>query len=579
MPYTRNAGFVSRGHTFHQHIGSTWKTPDVPIFWIHANTVDRFKKGYTDILDECNIQDLSDKDHNNMSLVKRWLENHHNQKASKPAVPLVEESRILKYLPESPNGSILITTRNRAAGVRFTRSVAQNIVESVLGGDCYTRSNMNDLARLLDYLPLAIVQAASFMQENVLTVTMNLLCEPFETLGRDSETPNALATTLIITLGHIKSHEPKVIDALCLSLLKQRFDKVLAFSLITANGDGQKFSIHRLVQLTVRKWLLMERNFHDKAVEAMDILAEHFPNAEYENWAIFLSFMPELHGKLLRRRLYLQEGIAYYLWSQNRTNEAEKLDLLIVEENKKEFGMDHPETLERQDRLTEAEELDFFVMMTRKRLLGSSIYRKQCRYKEAEALVSEALEQSKSVYDEEHEISIDAIGHLGAIYSHLGRWKEAEEFTLKDWNWHKQNYGPDHLWSLNLANRLATIYHNQNKLQGGKELAIQTVCEEQLGPENQTTRDCKQGLIDIYIGLEDWKGAEGLSLEVLEEDLKMHGPTHCETFDAKQQLSCISYWVMGDIDKAAELNNTTIADCLHTFGPEHAYTLKFTALF
>ncbi|PYH97579.1 kinesin [Aspergillus ellipticus CBS 707.79] len=714
LPYARNPGFVSRENISRQlmerlmplgkvhsrvalyGLGGVGKSqlaielahqmhvayPDVSIFWIHANTIDRFKKGYDDILNECGIGDQDGKENSKLLLVRKWLEkqckrwlliidnadqaslftsgNHLTQSISKAATPSEENQSILEYIPESSYGSVLITTRNRAAGVKFTKGVAQNMVEvgtmtqeqskclleSVLSEDYSTKSEMDDLAGLLDCLPLAMMQAASFMQENVLTVneyiklhknsdetTMNLLCEPFETLGRDSETPNALATTLIISLGHIKSHEQKAIDALCLiafldqyhipeSLVQQKFDTVLdstralgvlkAFSLIIPNGGGHEFSIHRLVQLTVRKWLLIEQKFHDKAIEAMDILAEVYPNAEFENWVTcatylphalsVLNFIPELHGKPLRRRLYLQEGIAYYLWSQDRPDEAETLDVLIVEENKKEFGMEHPETLESiaglsstyssQNRLAEAEELDLLLIATRKKVFGPNdpmtltsmlclvgIYRRQYRFQEAESLGLDVLERAKSVFGEGHGIFIDALGHLGKVYSDQGRWQEAEEFSLKYWNWHKDKFGPEHPWSLSIADSITTIYVSQKRLQEGKELAAQTlrVCEEHLGPDHPTTRNCKQVLIHIYIDLEDWKSAEGLSLEVFEEDLRAHGPTHIETLEAKQQLSNI-YWKMGNAEKVEELDGRIIDDCLHKFGSDHVYTLKFTAL-
>jgi hypothetical protein len=85
----------------------------------------------------------------------------------------------------------------------------------------------------------------------------------------------------------------------------------------------------------------------------MEILANMFPNATFENWTIcgvyfphvqsVLRFIPELHLDVLKKRgLYLQRGMAYYLWSQGRCNEAEELDLLILEEKKQYFGMEHP---------------------------------------------------------------------------------------------------------------------------------------------------------------------------------------------------------------------------------------------
>ncbi|GLA31285.1 hypothetical protein AnigIFM63326_009957 [Aspergillus niger] len=713
VPFTRNPGFVGREHTLSQvmerimplgkahsrvalyGLGGVGKTqiaielahqvheahPDASVFWIHANSISRFQDSYYNLIKECEIESPEDKT-DNLKLVKQWLEKQckrwlliidnadqaslftsdgrQGQEASTSDKQLQEDSSIVQFLPESSYGSILITTRNRAAGVKFVRGIGRNMLEvdtmtkeesrclikSALSGNYPTESDMDELAGLLDYLPLAIMQAASFMEENVLTVNeyiklhndsdetkMSLLCEPFETLGRDSETPNALATTLIVSLDHINTKEHKAIEALSLiafldqhnipsSLMEQRLVEPLdlakalgtlkAFSLIIATGKGQNFSIHRLVQLTVRKWLIIEHTFDERTIQAMDTLAEVYPNAEYENWAIcaaylphavsVLKFIPELHGKQLRRRLYLQEGIAYYLWSQGRDDEAERLDLLIVEENKKEFGIEHPETLEsiaglsstysNQNRLAETEELNSLLVTAYTKLYGpndiitmrsmrclAATYRKQCRFEEAESLLLEVQERAKSVFGEEHEESITAMGHLGLLYEDLGRWEEAEECTIKDLEWHQKNLGPDNPWTLDLACNLASLYETQGKLLEGKALGIQTlqICEDKLGLDDERTRNCQQLLVNIYYELDEWQNAEGLCLQILEGTSKIHGPTHFKTLSSKQQLAAI-YEGLGDDNKAEKLDNEIIDECTRTFGSDHPYTLKFTAL-
>lgn len=655
--------------------------PDASVFWIHANSINRFQESYYHLIKECEIESPEDQ-RQDLMIVKQWLEKQckrwlliidnadeaslfttdgrQGQRASTSDKQLQEDSSIVQFLPESPYGSILITTRNRAAGVKFVRGIGRNMLEvdtmtkeesrclikSALSSNYPTESDMDELAEMLDYLPLAIMQAASFMEENVLTVNeyiklhndsdetkMSLLCEPFETLGRDSETPNALATTLIVSLDHINTKEPNAIEALSFvafldqhnipsSLMEQKvvgpldLTKALgtlkAFSLIIATGKGQNFSIHRLVQLTVRKWLIIEHTFDERAIQAMDTLAEVYPNAQYENWAIcadylphavsVLKFIPELHGKLLRRRLYLQEGIAYYLWSQGRDDEAEKLDLLIVEENKREFGIEHPETLEsiaglsstyaNQNRLAEAEELDSFLVTSYKRLHGpdhtltlgsmlslASIWRQQYRYEEAELLFQDVLKTAKSVYGEQHEESIRAIGHLATLYYDMDEYEKAEPFKLIDWKWHNENLGPDHLWTLGVAENLSAIYRGLGKLQEGKELAFKTLqkCEKNLGQDYSTTRACRHTLMNIYQDLKEWQNAEELCLRLLEDESKTYGPTHFDTLDRKSQL-CGIYWAMGDIEKVKQLDEELIKTANRVFNPDHPYTLKFTAL-
>lgn len=54
---------------------------------------------------------------------------------------------------------------------------------------------------------------------------MDLLSEPFKTLGRDSQVPNAVATTFIISINQIKEWGPKAIEKLSLYWPPARIEK------------------------------------------------------------------------------------------------------------------------------------------------------------------------------------------------------------------------------------------------------------------------------------------------------------------------------------------------------------------
>ena len=508
-----------------------------------------------------------------MMLLKEWLEQKHKSwlmiidnaddaslftsrgELSQTKSKMGTEQSILEYLPESPHGSILITTRNRAAGVKFTRSRADDLVDvstmtdeeaeclirSALTDDNSTDSEIHQLANVLGHLPLALAQAAAFMHENVISVNeyielynesdetqMDLLSESFETLGRDSDVPNAVTTTFIVSINQIKERDPKAIDILCLvafvdqhdipkSLIQGKVKRSIdltkslgtlkAFSLVTASAQGN-FSLHRLVQLVMRKWLIIEDKFKDQATQAMDIIAGLFPDAQFEQWPIcaaylphaqsILGFVPELHGEDLRRRLYLQEGIAYYLWTQGYYNEAEKLDLLIVEGNKGEFGLENPETLESygglastyesQGKWAEAESLDRYLVETREKHLGpthsltlgskanlAEICCKLGRLSEAEALMLEVLEARKSLFGTEHESTIDATANLGALYIDTREFEKAEDLLKRAWEWRKRTFGADHETTLNTASTLGIVYNRQGRLQEAEEQILETI--------------------------------------------------------------------------------------------------------
>lgn len=610
-----------------------------------------------------------------MTLVKDWLEKAHNEwlliidiadesslfvsegeTAKGKSVPSSTTDSIVDYLPECPQGSILVTTRNRAAGVKFSRSHLSSLIEvktmteaessrlikSNLMGQVPAESEIHELAELLGHLPLALSQASAFMQENTLTISeyielykendetrMDLLCESFETLGRDTKVPNAVATTLNVSIVHIKSRDPRAIEILSLiafvdrhdipkSLIQHKINRMLdltkalgilkAFSLINTNEGRNSFSLHRLVQLVMRKWLIIESKFDIKAIEALDILAELFPDATFENRNIcatymphaqsVLSLIPKVQGSHLRRKVYLQEGMAWHLWAQGCCNEAEKLDLQILEEKKQEFGMEHSETLESianlastyedQGRWSEVEELDRFMLEKRTRLQGrthaltlgsmenlAKTYRYQGRLQEAESLMLEVLESRKSTSNANSEEVVTTIGNLGLLCLDQNRQEEAEELLLKTWACRKRAYGADHLLTLDSATALGLIYSSQGRLDEAEKLTLHTLQtkERVLGSTHPNTLYSKSNLASIYQKQQEWEKAEDLMLQVIKEESERLGSTHYDVLVSKQKLSII-YFGKGHMSRADELEDEILHSSIDSLGPGHRFTLE-----
>lgn len=601
-----------------------------------------------------------------MSRVKTWLENERQSWlmiidnaddislfASNSAS--TKNLSILDYLPECSQGSILITTRNRAAGVSFTRNSPADLIEvqtmserestglikSKLTDNIAHESEIHELTSLLEHLPLALVQAAAFMQENVMSISeylelykdgdetqMELLCEPFEALGRDSGIPNAVAATLMISINQIKERNPRAVEILSLmgfldrheipkAFIERKKERPLdlvkalgtlkAFSLIVEGGVQGTYSMHRLVQLVVRKWLAIQEKSEAWAIQALERVAGLYPNATFENWKVcaeylpharaVLQLVPELQGKELRTRLYLQEGISYYFWSQGRYKEAEELDILILEENKKEFGLEHPETLEsmaglastyeEQGRWDEAEKLDRHLVETRKKHLGpenrltltsmsnlAKVYMQQGRIKEAENLMLEILETRKRVYGPDDEEILDDMARLGSIYAEWEQWERAEELELHVWNIRKERLGPDHKDTLTSESLLALIYDGQGQKDKAEQLNLRVLKarEEKLGPTHPETLCSKSNLAVTYLERGELDKAEDLVLQALKTREEQLGSTHPDVLSNKQTLAHI-YYRKGYLEKAEKLEVDVMKQKRSKLGPDHSSTL------
>ncbi|KAH6637140.1 P-loop containing nucleoside triphosphate hydrolase protein [Chaetomium tenue] len=295
--------------------------PEVSVFWVHASSAERFRRDYASIAQECQIPGYDDSEDEQLSLVMTWLQNKDRGRwlmvidNADDAELFSRPGNLGQWVPECAHGSVLITTRNKVAASRLTRvghlihvremtesESDQLLAEALKGHD----PDLNDFPRLasrMERLPLALVQAAAFIQEQSISVMeylrlldmshhnlVSLLSETFETVGRDPEIPNAVVETWILFFEQIQRQNTFAGELLSLMSFfdKQAIPKkflsdygerqkaqelrgemqlvkslgiLKAFSFITEDKD-HSFNMHRLVQLVTRKWLDKKYTMH-----------------------------------------------------------------------------------------------------------------------------------------------------------------------------------------------------------------------------------------------------------------------------------------------------------------------------
>lgn len=110
--------------------------------------------------------------------------------------------------------------------------------------------------------------------------------------------------------------------------------------------------------------------------------------------------------------LFLQSILAIIVKFRGRWEEAEKLQLDVLETSKTVFGLEHPETLTDMANL-------------------ASMYHDQGRFEEAEKMTEQVLTSRKNVLEAEHsDIQMSTID-LASIYRNQTRWKQAEELEVQ----------------------------------------------------------------------------------------------------------------------------------------------------
>jgi len=169
------------------------------VFWIHASNIDRIEQGYREIAERVQIPGHTDPKQNIFELVARWLRDEtkgrwmlvldnldddavlSTPQATTPGLQSGEVDGQLRrplsaYLPQSPNGIILITTRTKSVATKLVESRDIILVDPMTDTDAIELlqkkldrvrdvHDLKELASILEYMPLAIVQAAAYIQE------------------------------------------------------------------------------------------------------------------------------------------------------------------------------------------------------------------------------------------------------------------------------------------------------------------------------------------------------------------------------------------------------------------------------
>ncbi|KAL7796270.1 hypothetical protein V8C43DRAFT_304161 [Trichoderma afarasin] len=697
IPYTSNPDFVGRseilkllkdqlGHTRRTSstsqaraslygLGGTGKTqialeyafqlqkthPTISVFWIHASNAARFRQAFLSIAQEYDVPDYSEPKVDMLLLVKNWLEEKDHgewlmiidnaddmqlffgQPAGTATNPSKEkdEKNLARYLPECAHGTILITTRNKQVGVRMTKG--QQPIEVL-------RMNEGESVQLLQHLPLALAQAAAFIQETSITVDkylqllsnshrediVHLLSREFETVGRDTEAPQAVAQTWMLSFQQIEQQHVLASELLSFMSMLDRQDIpaqflshygkqtgggvpraeieltealgiLKAFSFVTETTDSGSFDMHRLVQLVTRKWLTSRGTISRFSTEALMTVSNMYPYGEYENRTKCAAYLSHANAVLhlnglkskdeKKARASLLYCIADYFNLEGKWSQAEMFHTEAREIRRELLGADHLDTLNSmhslaftyicQGRWKEAEDLNVQVMETYKIKLGAdhlytltsisnlaSTYVYQCRWKEAEDLNVEVMETCKMKLGADHLDTLKSMHNLASTYGKQGRWKEAEDLNMQVMEIRKMKLGTDHPHTLTSMNNLASTYLNQGRWKEAEHLIVRVMetRKMKLGAGHPQTLTSMNNLASTYAKQGRWKEAEDLNMRVM-ETLKMKlGVGHPQTLASMYNVA-FTWKTQGRHNDALALMKTCAQTRHQVLGPTHPDTI------
>ena len=567
------------------------KDPDCLIIWIPAARMESLHRAYTNTAEQLCIAGWEDEKADVKRLVQKYLNKESRgqwllvfdnaddinmwiAKAVSGLQPQQGPPPLLDYLPQSKQGAILFTTRDRKTAVKLAQQnvfelpameeeVAVQLLEKcLLKKDLIlNRRDTDALLSQLTYLPLAIVQAASYVNENGITLgeyllllaereeeVIELLSEDFEDDGRYRDMKNPVAITWLISFEQILHLYPLAAEYLSImacvepndipqSLLapgssrKRHTDAIgtlEAYSFISKKSDGQTLGLHRLVQLAMRNWLRQEQKLAESTKKAISRLEELFPDNNHKNrniWRIYLTHVrcvleSDLVKKDWNTRLKLIHRYAMCLYEDGRWNEAEVPFAQILELKANMLEPNDPDMLKSKANL-------------------ASTYRHQGRWAEAEKMVIQILNARQRVLGPEHLDTLSSTGDLAWTYWNQGRWAEAETINKEMIETRRRILGGEHPDTLESMASLGSTHRKQGRLQEAEDidLEVMKMSRRVLGEEHPFTVASMANLASTYQLQERWLETERLELEVIQKRRRILGEHHPATLSSMANLA------------------------------------------
>ncbi|KAN0087056.1 hypothetical protein V8E54_000744 [Elaphomyces granulatus] len=593
------------------------KKPEFSIFWIPATSVEKIEQAYMGIGERLRLQGVTPAD------MKKAVKSHLSSEKTGPWLLIIDNlddmnmwtasdasSPVLKtYIPQSKYGFVLFTSRNQQLATTLVGPEVISIPEmddkmatDLLRASLIRKDLVNDsqptaqLLCQLSCLPLAIIQAASYMNQTGVSVAtylsllegqeneiVELLCQDFEDEWRYAESKNPVAVTWLISFHQIQRLNSLAADYLSfmscidprdipLSLLPPDISQVKqqialgllkAYSFITGQADDQTLSLHRLVHLATRNWLQGRGILEQWTVNTGKRVRDIFPSSVHKNRILWRKYLPHalfvLQSKEFqndtRDREDLVQMVAQCLYSDGRYHKAEVLFKEVFEKRRK--------------RLKDDDEgmLNSMAWM-------ASTYRYQGRWTEAENLEVHVMETRKTVLGPEHPDTLISMAKLASTYQDQGRWTEAEKLFVQVMETFKTVLGPEHSDTLASMHNLASTYWNQGRWTQAEKLFVQVIetGKTVLGPEHPSILSSMSNLASTYQHQGRWTEAEKLEVQVMETSKTVLGPEHPDTLTSMSNLASI-FWNQERWTEAEKLFVQVMETQKTVLGPEHPDTL------
>ncbi|EPE27492.1 P-loop containing nucleoside triphosphate hydrolase [Glarea lozoyensis ATCC 20868] len=582
-----------------------FKDTTTSVLWIHASSISRVNKACLEIAKAVKFSRWDDPKSDKLELVREWLESPESGKwllfldNADDFDLLFGAGRLAKFLPRSNHGAILMTTRDARVGMEFakqkcitlgalTNDESTELLRSRLGDSEESLEHLQNLGEELCGIPLALVQASSFIKQNYLTIPdylelyrasdldkIELLSEDFDDEIRDSESRNPVATTWSVSFDYIRKRDPLAAEMLSImstldsqaipeSLLnfgsnKIKFQKALvtlqAFALVSARSDGfswegrkeRLFDLHRLVRLAMRSWLNHHEELESHTAKALSIMAQRFTDGDWETRGKWSSYLP--HAAVLLASEHFEALDDSYNDPVSHDNESGTLN-------------HRPEGIVCQ--------ICAASLLTILATCHYTIGKPSLSLNEAE----KAYRIRRNLLGENHVDTLAVLDLIAKPAKDLYLFDRAVEVCQLAIKGKTDTLGPDHPSTLRSYAYLGITYRPMGRLHEAKKYGTHALehRRKHLGKDHPDTLISMGYVATVTRALGDYPAAIKIETEKFDAWTKLQGPSHPVRLEAMAELAW-AHACQGNYNQAAQLMSHSVNAQLELHGSKHFFTM------
>jgi tetratricopeptide (TPR) repeat protein len=471
----------------------------------------------------------------------------------------------MAYLPPCAHGSILITSRSRAATARLTDEcdvITVNPMEeatalALLGkklGQSGVTEEMRKLVTALDHMPLALAQAGAYIKQRGSRYSVgrylakiekseksqtSLLSSASKELRRDEEAQDSIILTWQISFDHIRATRPSAADVLSLMSM-YNYQGIPEYLLRPGGSDkmpspGLASGQDGIERDSVASSSASEDEDSEEDEFGDDILT-------LENFHLISTMFPntsfEMHRLVqLATRVWLRSHGMYQEWARKG---VERLDEALPSGKHENWGR-CGELYPHATSILQLEDKEVPLLRASVQYKAAWFDWARGQLFKAEALVAKSYNARATVLGLEDEGTLAALSLHALVLSDQGKYETAEEANRRALEGREKVLGKEHPNTLTSVSNLAMVLRLQGKYEAAEEASRRALegSEKVLGKEHPSTLTSVSNLAMVLIDQGKYEAAEEASRRALEGREKVLGKEHPNTL--------MSLWCLADL--------------------------------